>query len=242
MSVIAWKVTSADDSRLVGRSSRPDVGAGGGSAAVWPSATSATVDSRMPSMSSSALTSASAYPNTSVGRDLRRRRDREDVRERRAGVPVGVPVGALAVAPRVAPERARHGQHDGCGGDRRLVPGRVDERGAEVAPAQPAQAVVDRGVVVDAGGEVGEIGADEVQLEVVLRAGAAGRAVVVHTAVGRGPGAVERTVGQQTEPAEQRPVGDGARSASAPVAAMASSAGRPVSGSSRVSSTGGSDS
>ena len=48
MSVSAWKVTSADDSRLRGEvePARP-VGAGGGSAAVRPSATSATVDSRV---------------------------------------------------------------------------------------------------------------------------------------------------------------------------------------------------
>ena len=71
-----------------------------------------------------------------------------------------------------------------------------------VPRAQQAQAVVDRGVVVDAGAQLGEIGADEVQLEVVLRAGAAGRAVVMYAAVTGGPGAVERAVGQQAEATE----------------------------------------
>jgi hypothetical protein len=71
--------------------------------------------------------------------------------------------------------------------------------------------VVDRGVVVDAGIQVGEIGADEVQLEVVLRAGAARRAVVVHAAVACGPRAVERAVGQQADATEQRPVGNDMR-------------------------------
>ena len=66
MAVSACHVTSADDSGLVGRSSRSTDGAGGGPVAAPPSATSATVDSRVPSTSSSALTSASAYPNTSV--------------------------------------------------------------------------------------------------------------------------------------------------------------------------------
>ena len=66
MSVIAWKVTSAEDSRRVGRSSRWIGGALGGPASASPSATSATVDSRVPSTSSSALTSGSAYPNTSL--------------------------------------------------------------------------------------------------------------------------------------------------------------------------------
>ncbi len=66
MAVSACQVTSADDSGRVGRSSRSTGGAGGGSVVARPSATSATVDSRVPSTSSSALTSASAYPNTSV--------------------------------------------------------------------------------------------------------------------------------------------------------------------------------
>ena len=50
----------------MGRSSLLTCGAGGVSAPVWPNATSATVDSRVPSTSSSALTSGSANPNTSV--------------------------------------------------------------------------------------------------------------------------------------------------------------------------------
>ena len=58
--MIAWNVTSADDNRLVGSSSRPNAGVFGGPLAELPSATSATVDSRTPSMSSSALTSGSA--------------------------------------------------------------------------------------------------------------------------------------------------------------------------------------
>ena len=66
MSVSPWKVTSAEESRLVGRPSGLRVGAGGGSMALRPNATSASVDSRVVSTSSSALTSGSAKPNTSV--------------------------------------------------------------------------------------------------------------------------------------------------------------------------------
>ena len=144
-------------------------------------------------------------------RDSRRRGDGQDVRERRAGVPEGVPVGALPVTPGVAPERARHGEHDGCGGDGRFLSGRRGERGSEVASAQSAQGVVDGGVVVHAGREVGDVGADEVQLEVVERASAASRTVVVHMAIGSGPGAIEGAIGQQTEPTEQRLARDAGR-------------------------------
>jgi hypothetical protein len=73
--------------------------------------------------------------------------------------------------------------------------------------------VVDGGVVVDARREVREVAAHEVQLEVVERARAARRAVVVRPAVRRRQGAVERAVGQEAEPAEQGLVGDHARRA-----------------------------
>ena len=243
MSVRAWNVTSAEESRVVARSSLPTCGAGGAPAPAWPNATSATVDSRVPSTSSSALTSGSANPNTSAGRDPRRRRDGENVRERGACVPEGVPVGAFPVAPCVAPERARHRQHDGCGGDCRFLPGRLDERGAEVACAYPAQGVVDGAVVVDACREVGEVGADEIQLEVVERAGAACRAVVVHAAIRRGPRAIERPlVNRPSLPSNALSGTTVDAGGSAPVEAIAARAGMPVSGSSCGSPIGGSDS
>ena len=136
----------------------------------WPIAQMATAASRSPSTPSSALTASSAKPSTRrVGR-LQRRGHAEDVGQRGAGVPEGVAIGSGSVAEGVPPEGAGHDQRDRRLRKARLTAACGDERGAHIARAQLAQTVVLRGVVVDARGQVGEIAAHEVELEVVARA------------------------------------------------------------------------
>ena len=102
----------------------------------------------------------------------------EEVGEQRAVVPEAVAVGARLVLPGVAPERARASDDDGGGGHRRLARRRRHHGRPVVAGAQAAQREVVRPEVVDARLEVGERPRDQVEVDVIERAGAGGGAEV----------------------------------------------------------------
>src|SRR5690606_18794643 len=103
--------------------------------------------------------------------------DGQDVAQRRAQIPPGVAVGALLVAPGVAPEGAGRHQQRWRFCYRWFSPGSFNNRPSIVARTNPPEAVGVGGVVVDAGGEAGEIASYVVELQVVARASAAGGAV-----------------------------------------------------------------
>ena len=84
-----------------------------------------------------------------------------------------MPIGAGLVAEGVAPERAGHDQHDRRLSEARLPSAGRHQNAPQVARAQPAESVVLRGVVVDARRQIRQIGANEVQLQVVVAAGCA---------------------------------------------------------------------
>src|SRR5215217_7411561 len=135
---------------------------------------------------------------------------RQQVGERGRRIPVDVAIGAGLVAPGVAPEGARPDRDEGSGSDRRLPPGCRDDGCPIVSRAQPAQAVIVCRVLIDARLQPGQLTADEIELEVIPRAGCAGGAELELTP-GRTPPALEQAVRAETEPGNRVQVRDRAR-------------------------------
>ena len=104
--------------------------------------------------------------------------DGQQVGEQGAVVPAEVAVGAVLILPGVAPVGG--GADDGQRGvgDGGLGGGGIDQDAAIVSGAQPAQAELGGGEVIDAGLKVGEIAADQVEFDLVERSGAGGGAKV----------------------------------------------------------------
>src|SRR5215213_5619064 len=123
---------------------------------------------------------------------------RQLVGERGRRVPIDVAIRAGLVAPGVTPEGARPDGDDGSGGDRRLLAGRRDDGRPVVSRAELAQAVIVRRILIDTRLQPRHFATDEVELQVVLRAGATGGPELELTP-GRTPPALEQAIGPQTE-------------------------------------------
>src|SRR5580692_7215195 len=91
-------------------------------------------------------------------------------------------VGTRLILPGIAPvgAGARYGQRRVS--DSGVAAGRFDERAAIVSGAQPAQAELGRGEVVDTGGKAAEIAANQIELHFVEGARAGGSAKVYFAA------------------------------------------------------------
>ena len=101
------------------------------------------------------------------GREAQGRADRQKVAEKGAVVPAEVAVGAVLILPGVAPVGG--GADDGQWGvsDGGLRGRGFDQDAAIVSGAKLAQAEFGGGKVIDAGFEVGEVPADQVELDLV---------------------------------------------------------------------------
>ena len=196
---ISGKTISRSESGRVASSSGRIGGESGGASGDRPRATRLTAASRSPSTASRALISPSANPSTTRAGSLRIGGHRQEVGERGCRVPIDVAIGAGLVAPGVSPEGARPDGDDGSGGDRRLLPGRRDDGCPVVSRAQLAQAVIVRRILVDTRLQPGQLATDEIELQVVPRAGAP-RGAEIDLTPRWTPPALEQTVRAETEP------------------------------------------
>jgi hypothetical protein len=89
----------------------------------------------------------------------------------RARVPEAMPVGSRLVLPGVAPVRRGARDDHRCAGQIGISPRRLDEDRAIVALAQSAQREVVRVEVIHPGGQTRELARDEVEVDVMERAG-----------------------------------------------------------------------
>ena len=112
------------------------------------------------------------------GRQPQRRADRQQVGEQRAVVPAEVAIGAVLIFPGVPPVCSSADDGQRGMGDGGLGGGSGDQDAAIVPGAQFAQAKFGGGKVIDAGFEIREIAADQVEFDLVKRAGASSGAKV----------------------------------------------------------------
>ncbi len=104
--------------------------------------------------------------------------DGEQVGEESAIVPPEMTVRAGLILPGIAPISAGANDDQRGVGDGGLAAGRFEQDAAIISGAQPPQAELGGGKVIDAGFEVGEAAANQVELDLVERAGAGSRAKV----------------------------------------------------------------
>ena len=131
----------------------------------------------------------------------------EEIGEEGTGVPIDVAVGTLLVAPGVSPEGAGADRDHRGRGDGRFVASGLHNECAVIASSETTETVIVCSVVVDAGFEVREVGADEIEFEVEAGAGAAGGAEF-DLAAPRARPALEQPIRPETEPGQTREVGD----------------------------------
>ena len=108
--------------------------------------------------------------------------DGQLVREESAVVPAEMAIAAGLILPGVAPVDAGANDGEWRVGDGGFAGGGFDEDATIVSGAQSAQAELGGGEVIDAGIEVSEGTANEIELDLVERAGAGGGAKVEFTA------------------------------------------------------------
>src|SRR5207245_7418979 len=107
--------------------------------------------------------------------------DGEKVGEESTVVPTEVAVSARLIFPGVAPVSAGANDSEWRVCDRRFSAGGFKERAPIISGAQPAQAELSGGKVVDAGLQVAQVAANQIQLDFVQRSSAGRRAKVEFT-------------------------------------------------------------